>query len=208
MFRRLLPKETNFFAYFEEHNQLAIEVCREFLGMFGDNPEIPERAARIFELEQKADRITHQCTEELHKTFITSLDRSDILLLIKRLDDIIDAVYAASSRMELYEIQEARPEAKELSEIILQASSGIAEALKGLRNIKNGQAILEKCIAIHYFEDRADGILRSAIARLFREHDQPVTVIKWKEIFERLEKATDRCDDVANIIEKIVMEST
>jgi hypothetical protein len=208
MFRRLLPKETNFFDHFEAHSAHAIDACKEFLQLASSGSDILARAARIKEIEEAADVVTHRCTESLHKTFITPLDRSDIHLLIKRMDDIIDSVYAASSRIVVYEITEIRPEARELAEVLVEASLRIGEALRRMRNLKDAAAIQEICIAIHHLENRGDNILRSALIRLFKEDDRPILVIKWKEIYERLEKATDRCEDVADIIEKVVIEST
>jgi uncharacterized protein len=208
MFQRFLPKATDFFEFFEKHSEQTNIVCRELQAMSSEPMEFDRRAARIKELEVEADKITHECTEALHKTFITPLERSDILLLIKRMDDIIDFIYAATARMVLYEIKVFRSDARELTGILVEASTHISQALAGLRNIQNAPAIRDHCSAIHILEDRADCLLRSAIANLFKEEDRPIHVIKWKEIYERLEKATDRCDDVANILEKIVIEST
>ncbi len=208
MFRRFLPKTTDFFDFFEKHSECTNIVCRELQAMSSETENFESHAARIKEIELEADKITHECTEALHKTFITPLERSDILLIIKRMDDIIDFIFAATSRLLLYEIKVFRGDARELAGILVEASTHISQALAGLRNIKNAPAIREHCIAIHNLEDRADTLLKTAIARLFKEEDRPIHVIKWKEIYERLEKATDRCDDVANILEKVVIEST
>ncbi|GMV66404.1 MAG: DUF47 family protein [Candidatus Omnitrophica bacterium] len=208
MFRRFLPKNTDFFDYLEQHSNLIIETCKELHKMSSDKPDVVASAARIKEIEQQADVITHKCTEDLLKTFITPIDRSDILALIKRMDDIIDFIFASTSRMDLYEIRELKPEAKELSAIILESAEKIHQAISGLRNMKHAAEIKEICIQIHHLEDHADGLFRNAIVNLFRQEEQPIQVIKWKEILERLEKATDRCDDVANILEKVIIEST
>lgn len=208
MFRRFLPKNTDFFDYLEQHSQYIIEAAKELHGMASDSPDVVNSAARIRDIEQQADIVTHKCTEDLLKTFITPIDRSDILTLIKRMDDIIDFIYASTSRMDLYDIRELKPEAKELSAIILESAEKIREGLSGLRDMKQAAKTKECCIQIHHLEDHADGLLRNALVNLFREEDQPILVIKWKEIFERLEKATDRCDDVANILEKVIIEST
>ncbi|MCG3200079.1 MAG: DUF47 domain-containing protein [Candidatus Omnitrophica bacterium] len=207
MFKRFLPRETNFFDFFEDHSAKCIEACRELLDLFSDGNNFSERAAKIQRIEEAADLITHRCTEALHKTFITPIDRSDILLIIKRMDDIIDFVNAAASRIVLYEVKEIRREARELAEILVEATTEISKAVRNLRDTKNAHSIQESCIAVHSFEDRGDAILKAGVVRLFREQDA-IMVIKWKEIYERLEKATDRCDDVANILEKVVIEST
>jgi len=207
MFRRLLPRETNFFEYFERHSEKTIEACSLLLDLFSNGKDFETHADRIKAVEEEADVITHSCIEAIHKTFITPIDRSDIHVIIKRMDDIIDCVNAASSRMVLYEIRGVRQEAVELAEILVTASTEIGKALRSLRNIKNAAAIQESCVRVHYLEDRGDALLKAGIVRLFRERD-PILVIKWKEIYERLEKATDRCDSVANILEKIVIESS
>jgi uncharacterized protein Yka (UPF0111/DUF47 family) len=207
MFRRFLPKETNFFEFFENHSVKCIDATSSLLDLVSSGGEFESIARRIEAIEKEADLITHQCIDALHRTFITPIDRSDILLMIKRMDDIIDTVHAATSRIILYELREIRDEARELGQILVKSTTEIGKAVKSLRNLKNPQAIQDSCVLVHGLEDEADAILKAAVVRLFREQN-PVLVIKWKEIYERLEKATDRCDDVANILEKIVIEST
>lgn len=207
MFRRLMPREMNFFNYFEKHSQLMIEGCEEFLAMVSDSQNMAKHAARIRELENATDDVAHECIDALHKTFITPFDRADIHMLIKKLDDVMDAVDAATSRMTLYELTEMRPEAVQMAEVIVEASREIFETLKLLRDTSQISEIQKHCNKLHELENRGDDILRSALARLFKESDA-VLVIKWKEIYERLEKATDRCEAVANIIEGVVIESS
>jgi predicted phosphate transport protein (TIGR00153 family) len=209
MFRRLLPKEVCFFEYFEKHAELTIEACKAFLALTQGAVEGRGQTGRIKELEHEADDLTHKCIEELNKTFITPIDRVDIHQLIKRLDDIVDAVDASASRLTLYELVEVREEARQLAEVLVKATTEIAVALKQLRKIGEVGAIKSSLIRIHQYENDGDTILRAALARLFKEEDhRPILVIKWKEIFERLERATDRCEEVANIIEKIVIEAS
>jgi predicted phosphate transport protein (TIGR00153 family) len=208
MLKRLLPKEYGFFDFFEQHNALTIQGCRELLVLMSNEANVKAQAARIKQIEHETDVITHRCIEALHKTFITPMDRQDIHRLIKRLDDVIDSVDAAASRIVLYEIEDIRSEAKELSELLVRATSEIQQALKHLRDTKNATAINERCIAIYQLENDADVILRSALVRLFKEVSDAALLIKWKEIFEHLEKATDRCEDVANIIQGVVIEAS
>jgi uncharacterized protein Yka (UPF0111/DUF47 family) len=120
----------------------------------------------------------------------------------------VDSVDAATSRVLLYELVEMRVEAQQLAEVMLKAAMELEGALKGLRDLRHAKEIEQRLIAVHRFENDGDAILRTALTRLFREEDRPIMVMKWKEIFERLEKATDRCEDVANIIEKIVIEAS
>jgi hypothetical protein len=209
MFRGLLPKEICFFDYFEQHAGMMIEACKEFQALAeGKVVDHATQASRIKEIEHQADNLTHRCIEELNKTFITPIDRVDIHQLIKHLDDIIDSVDACTSRIALYELTEMRSEAVQLAEVLLEAATEIEVALKGLRHLGNAALIKEKLIRIHKLENDGDAILRAALSRLFKEEDRPILVMKWKEVFERLEKATDRCEEVANIIEKIVIEAS
>ncbi len=207
MLRSILPKEFGFFDFFEQHIAVTIKACQEFQKLTSTSGDSEGSMQRIKDLEHEADEITHRCMEALQKTFITPIERSDIQILTKRLDDIIDSVDGATSRIHLYGISEIRPEAKELADILVSATSEIQQALKALRNMKNAESIKQKCIAVHGYENKGDDILRSALLRLFKENDA-MLVIKWKEIYERLEKAIDRCEDVADIIEGVVISST
>ncbi len=207
MLRSILPKESGFFDFFEQHIGVTIKACQEFQRLTSTAGDTKGSMQRIKDLEHEADEITHRCVEALQKTFITPIERTDIQILTKRLDDIVDSVDGATSRIHLYGITEIRPEAKELAAILVSATMEIEQALKAMRNMKNAQAIRDKCIAIHDYENKSDDILRSALLRLFKENDA-MLVIKWKEIYERLEKAADRCEDVADIIEGVVISST
>jgi predicted phosphate transport protein (TIGR00153 family) len=208
MFRSLLPKTGDFFDYFEKHIALTVEACKAFVELASGRTNTAAMSSQIKKIEHDADDVTHRCIEAIHKTFITPLDRDDIHKLIKKMDDVVDAIDSTTARMELYEIKEMRPEAKELAEVLLRASTELAQAIHGLRDLKNAATITEHCIAVHQLENEADALLRASLVRLFKEVDQPILVIKWKEIYERLEKAADRCEEVANIIEGLVIEAT
>ena len=209
MFRRLLPKETNFFEFFEQHSKLSIEACAELNAIASNPSELNPRSERIKALERGADNVTHQCIDALHRTFITPIDRSDIHRLIRRLDDIIDSVDSATSRMMLYEMADMRPELKQFTEVLVRATTQIDAAVHHLRRLgKDGEAINRHCQTVYEAEKEGDQILKAALARLFKEERESVVLIKWKEIFERLEKATDRCEEVANIIQGIVIEAS
>jgi uncharacterized protein len=207
MLKRFLPKEYGFFNFFEQHAKLTTEVCCQFLEMATTSEDIHGHVSRIHELEHEADKITHVCIEALHRTFITPIERTDILQLIKQLDDILDAIDATCSRIELYGIIQMRREAQELADVLVASMAEITGGLVGIRNLKDIQKINDHLLAIHDLESKGDIILRSALIRLFQE-ENPILIIKWKEIFERLEKAVDRCENVANIIEGIVISSS
>jgi predicted phosphate transport protein (TIGR00153 family) len=170
--------------------------------------DIVAQAKAISDIEQQCDRITHGVVEQLHKTFITPLDRNDIHRLISKMDDVMDYVEAAAERLALYDIHEMTKDVGELARVLLVSSERVAEAVSGFRDLKHPQRILDKCIEINRLENEADAILRGSLARLFREEKNPITIMKWKEIYELLETATDRCEDVANIIEGVVLENS
>jgi uncharacterized protein len=206
MFRSILPKEFQFFDYFEKHMALTVECCGEFLKLASEPESFEECSVKIQNLEHELDKITHICVEALHKTFITPFDRVDIHSLIKRMDDIADFIDNAVSRMKLYEVRTPRPDVKEIAQILLNSTTEIGYALKGLRNMKDTEYIKQRCITIRNYENLGDLLFQNALSNLFKETDA-VLVIKWKEIYERLEKAVDRCEGIANIIEGIVLAS-
>jgi uncharacterized protein len=207
MFGKLLPKETSFFDFFEQHSALTVDGCREFLSLVASGANIDAKARRIKEIEHETDVITHRCVEALHKTFITPIERDDIYRLITKMDDVMDFVEAASERIALYELVQMTAEVKDLADVLARAAAEVAEACKLLRNLKDPTLIIKKCIDINRLENEGDAILRRAVARLFKEEKDAILVIKWKEVYENLENATDRCEDVANIIEGVVLEN-
>jgi predicted phosphate transport protein (TIGR00153 family) len=206
MFGRLMPKETSFFDFFEEHAALTVSGTKEFVSLVSSGANIDAKAKRIKEIEHETDVITHRCVEALHKTLITPLDPDQIHRLITRMDDVMDFVEAAAERIALYRLREMTPEVQDLADVLLRAAQAVFEACHLLRNLKDPQTILKKCVDINRLENEADTILRRAVARLFDEEQNAITIIKWKEIYEALESAADRCEDVANIIEGVVLE--
>jgi uncharacterized protein len=208
MLKRFLPKETSFFDFFEAHNALAVEACENLMKLSSDNADIASICSKIKESESKADKVAHQCISALHRTFITPFDRNDIHRLIRRLDDILDLIEEATTCINLYEIREMKPEVHEFSKILVKAVNAIGEILKSLRDIRDPKPILEYCRFVSKLEHEGDFILHSAMVKLFKEEKDPVSLIKWKEILELLEKATDKCHDVTNVIEGIVIEAS
>ncbi len=206
---RFLPREESFFDEFEKHAAKTVEGCKAFLEMADGSTDCKTVSPRIKTIESECDHITHGVVARLHKTFITPLDRNDIFRLISKMDDVMDFVEAAAQRMLVYDIHEPTAELAGLARSLLHGAQRLMEALSGMRNLKNPELILEKCVEINRLENEADEQLRVAIAKLFRESSKdPVFVIKWKEIYELVETATDRCEDVANIIEGVVLENS
>jgi predicted phosphate transport protein (TIGR00153 family) len=206
MLRRLLPREEDFFGLFERHVALTVEGAREMQRLVQGGQNVRVLAARIKEIEHETDVITHACVERLHKTFITPFDRDDIHRLITRMDDVMDYIESAAIAVMLYELTEMTAPARELADVLLRSTEAVAIAVGGLRHVKQSEGILKACIEVNRLENEGDEILRNALASLFRETKDPLLVLKWKEVYEALENATDRCEDVANIIEGVVLE--
>jgi len=191
------------FSAMTEKTAKATECLRELL----ENPERgKELAKKIKDIEHEADKITHEVVQALHQTWITPLDREEIHDLITTLDSVLDFIDAAGDKMALYEIKQTRPEAFELLTLLDASVSDLAKAVDGLKKIKDPAPLLELCRSINKHEHDADNVFRAALARLFKENSDPLEVMKWRDILESMETATDRAEDVANIIEGIILE--
>ena len=207
MFARLFPSEGKiFFDLFERHAEKTVEAARLLQAMLGNPGDLANQARRIKELEHEGDVITHRAVEILHRTFVTPIDRGDIHRLISRLDDVLDLVEATSERVWLYGIQASDRDACDLAATLVSAVCEVSRAMVGLRDLKNRDAILQVCMEINRYENEGDTLLRRAVARLFQESKDPLLVIKWKDIYEFLEDAIDRCEDIANVVEGVALE--
>jgi predicted phosphate transport protein (TIGR00153 family) len=206
MLTRLLPRQTDFFDFFERHASITVEGARELEKLSLKDADVDGVARRIKDLEHDADDVTHTCMETLHKTFITPIDRNDIHRIATKMDDIIDLIDGAARQLSLYEITELPESAREALTVLVQATEAVERAVKGLRNMKNATAILGECVRINELENQADRIKAASVAHLFREERDPIAVLKWNEIYQALENVTDACEDVANVIEGIVLE--
>jgi uncharacterized protein Yka (UPF0111/DUF47 family) len=207
MFRGILPKEVAFYDYFDQLIEIDQKCSNIIHEMIEKGENLVELARQIKELEREADKKARICTDLLHNTFITPIDRNDIFTLVKRMDDLADQINAAAFRISSYDIREIRPEAVDFSKIIHSCIEELVLAVKNLRKIKHKNKLRESCKKVHDLESEADEILRNVIPRLFLEGDALV-LLKWKEIFERLEKAVDRCEDVASTIESIMIDNS
>ena len=207
MFGRLIPREGRFFEYFNEHAEQLVLGATELKALMSDISELQIRARNIESIENKADQITHQTMQLLHQTFITPLDRDEIHQLITKMDDILDLMEDASQCMFLYDIRAVSDEAKKLADICLSCTEKVKAAVKHLSNMENAESILNLCTEIDRLESVADQVMRTAMAKLFREEPDTRQLFKMKEIYQLLEAVTDRCEDVANIIEGIVLEN-
>ena len=207
MFGFLIPKEFGFFDVFDQHAATCVEGTQIFIEMLEHFGDAPAKARRLKDAEHRADEITHRTVEMLHKTFITPFDRDQIHKLISRMDDVMDLIDGAARRMMLYGVKEIPAELLELAKVLYHSTLELQIAVKNMRDLKNAKQILKSCIEINKLENDGDAIRDSAIAKLFKEEKDAVQVLVWKEIYEDVENAIDRCEDVANIIEGVVLEN-
>lgn len=208
MLERLFPRETPFFDLFERHAARIVAAAKAFQSLAEHGDEFEKRAREIKQIESEADSITHQCVEALHRTPRTPFGRDEVYRLVTRMDDIVDGIEAAAERFVLYDLNRTTPECRELASVLVRSAEQIAAALGGMRYVRGDRGVLERCIEINRLENEGDTILRTALGKLFRTEKDPITLIKWKEIYELLEQATDRCEDVANIIESIILQKS
>lgn len=207
MFGRFMPTEGKFFEYFNQHADCAVAASRELETLINDLANAEVHARKVQATEKKADRITHDTIDLLHKTFITPLDRDEIHKLITTMDDILDLMEDVAETITLYGVTTLTDEARKLAVICVQCCELVKIAVGLLEDMGNASAILKTAQQIDQLESEADRIMRSAISRLFRDETDVKSLIKMKAIFEQLETITDKCEDVANIIEGIVLEN-
>ncbi len=207
MLKKLLPREDRFFILFREIAALLVEATEVFYLLTKEIENKSEiHIRRIKDLEHKADEITHETVALLHKSLITPMDPDDIYKLITTLDDVMDFLDAAAQRISLYGITSSTKDMQVLAEICISCADRVKKTVERLNNLKNNKEILKLCIDINRLENEADHALRVAIAKLFQEEKDTRQLIKLKEIYELLEEVTDKCEDVANVVEGIVLE--
>lgn len=202
-----MPTEGKFFDLFNQHAELCVKGSKEMVGLMTNFNDLEIRVHAIEGIEKQADAVTYAAIELLHKTFITPIDRDDIHKLITRMDDILDLLEDAAQTISLYDIREITPEAQRLAELCLGCALKVKEAVALLHNMDNSRQILAICEEIDRLESDADHVMRAAMSKLFRDEPDVRNLIKLKAIYEILETVTDRCEDVANIIEGIIVEN-
>lgn len=203
---RLIPKEEKFFDLFEELINKIEEGGKMFLEMV-ETYEYPlPKITKLKELEHEADVITHRTYEKMHKTFLTPLDREDIYDLVNKMDSILDMIEASAARMHLYKVKHPSKVIVEQAKILNQAINKVKIIVHAMRDMKNSKMIIDACVELNTLENEGDIVLRSAMVDLFEHEKDAIELIKWKEIFERLEEAIDVCEDVSNIVEGIVLK--
>jgi uncharacterized protein len=207
MFGRFMSTEGKFFEIFNAHAKCMIDASHELEKLIDDLPSAEIHKQNVQANEKRADKLTHECIDLLHKTFITPLDRDEIHKLITTMDDILDLMEDVATAISLYDVRTVTSEASELAHICHQTCERVQTAVGLLHDMKRASTILKACEEIDRYESDADRVLRSAMSKLFREEEDVKTLIKLKAIYELLEAITDKCEDVANIIEGIVLEN-
>jgi predicted phosphate transport protein (TIGR00153 family) len=202
-----MPREQKFFDLFEESTKNIVKAAQALKEMIDTWQFIDSRVAEITELEHEGDSIAHQIISLLHRTFVTPFDREDIALLAHTMDDIIDFIHSTADAMFIYKVTSPTQRAKELADIIVQDAVEVEKAVRGLRHKSEFKRILEWCVEINRLENMADRVYRAAIGELFENTSDIAQIIKWREIYEHMETVTDRCEDVADVLEGVALKN-
>jgi hypothetical protein len=204
----LFPKEIDFFEIFDMAASNVTKAASLFFNiMLAENfDNIEAKGKEIYELEQEGDILTHEIIKKLNKTFVTPIDREDLYALASSLDDIVDLIWAATERLMVFKLKEPTKDVMEMAKDLLMTTEVVQKAIKKLKEKKYSH-VQEYCIEINRLENRIDRGFRDALGKLFEEVKDCVFIIKWKEIYEHLEDASDRCEDVANVLEAIVLKN-
>ena len=229
MFGFLLSKKDIFSLMFDEHDGHCVEAAKKLIDMLEHYEDVPTKVARIHEIENLADQVSHRTFAILHKTFITPIDRNQIHELISRMDDVIDFIDGAARRMLHFNVERPRPDLIEMAKVLLRAAGEMQTAIVRMHDMKHAEAILKtntelpcdltfviegeeevgsRNLTPFLSEHDCDTLRDKAVGRLFKEEINAIEVLKWREIYEGVETAVDRCEDVANVIEGIVLENS
>jgi len=204
---KFLPEEVKFSDHFEKLAEKIQEGGMLFMEILNDYSGSEAKVSKMKEIEHEADDIARGIYEKLHKTFITPMDREDIYALANKMDSILDMIESSTARMHLYGIKETVPEIKELALILNKSLALVTKVVYAMRQRrKNVKMILETCVEINTLENEGDHILRRSMVHLFEHEKDAIELVKWKDIFERIEEATDMCEDVSNIIEGMILK--
>jgi predicted phosphate transport protein (TIGR00153 family) len=208
---RLMPREGRFFSLFDQHAKLIVDgalALADVLKQYENQKDRETGIKNIEDAEHAADRITHETVQLLHTTFVTPFDRDDIHRMISRMDDVLDLIQDTGESLVLYDIQKITPEATQLAELLRRCAEHVQSAVGLMASMADAPAILKICQEIDRLESEADKVMRTAISQLFRTEQDVRQLIKLKAVYESLEAATDKCQDVANVIESVVLENS
>lgn len=196
----LIPKKNIFFTQFAQHAQNALEATQALDALFTDFTDVEKKVREIHAIEHYGDKLTHEIMKELAETFVTPLDREDIIGLASKIDDVTDVSYDVSELVQLYKVQSIRPTATRQTRALVSAASEMVLMMNKLEKLKD---LEPHWIKLHTFENEGDQVFRDAVADLFARETNAIEIIKWKDIHSLIEVALDRCEDVANIVEMI-----
>jgi hypothetical protein len=203
---KFLKRDQDFFEMFDSVGKNLVKASHTLVQLFENFDHMEEKVKEISDLEHDNDLLTHQIFRKMNQTFLTPIDREDIHALASKMDDILDFMWGAAHRSQIFKIKESTEEAVALAKTLVLAVELVYKTLSFLRS-KKYSYILDQCIEIHSLENQNDRIFRETLGKMFDEIKDPITIIKWKEVYENLETAADRCEDVANVLESIVLKN-
>ena len=203
---RLIPREERFFDLFEAESSNLVSASKALVDLLENYDEVDEKVKHLKELESHGDTIIHDIMARLHRTFVTPLDREDIALIGESIDDVVDIIEGVATSMLIYRIKRPTGHARKLAAIIARSADQVHKATALLRHRRLYAEILPVCVELNRLENEADDVLRSALNELFENGTDVYELIKWRELYEHLEMATDRCEDIANTLEGIVLK--
>jgi len=206
MLKRLIPQQYDFFASFNEAAELALKAAVLLLKMVDNYQDADPIAREIKAIEHACDQTTHKAMEQLDKVFITPLDREDILLLVIRLDDVVDLINASANHMAFFDVGQPTAASVNMAKQIVRGCEKMVLAVQGLRSAKTYDQVTTHCIAMHDAENAVDDIFQDALVELFKTQKDPIQVIKWKDVYESMEAVTDHLEAVANVIQSILVK--
>lgn len=201
---RLLPKEEKFYEIFIEAGTNIHNAAKHLKLMLEKGTDFDRYVREIKEMEHIGDKLTHEIIKKLNKTFVTPFDREDIHALSKTMDDVLDFIYSAANQLLVFRIEKYGEDAVRLSQIIVEATE---EMLKGIQSLNQIDKVYPHCIEINRLENEGDAVLNQGFKKIFENGSDPITVIKLKDFYQNLELATDRCEDVANVLEAIFIKN-
>jgi hypothetical protein len=202
----LTPRDKRFAVLFEQSAHNALKIAHQLKDMVCTWENVEERLGIITDLEHEGDAATHQIMAELHRSFITPFDREDIALLAHSLDEITDYIHSSADMMILYKVGQPTSRARELVDIIVQTAAEVEKAVSEVHDHIDREKLLKRCMEINRLENEGDSIYRAALAELFSDSTDTASLIKWREIYEHMETAIDRCEDVANVLEGVALK--
>lgn len=202
---RLIPRDEQFFDMFEQLAQKLAEAARLLEQLFSEPGRLQEMVQKVKDIEHQADVLTHDLIVRIDRTFVTPIDREDIHQLASRLDDVIDVVDGVARRAQMFRIREFRPQAAQLADVLRRAAEVLAESVG---NLKKPKLVMQRSGELKKLEEEGDSIYHAAIGALFDDGAEALEVIKWKELFDKLEDAVDLCDDVWNVVESIALKNS